>query len=270
MAKKKYSFDEKTLKKRLKEGRGSGFLNHYKPWIYVHEIPSIGKSSIKQGWKTGRDHHLLSTLETKYFYTLEWKDEVCDIREQFPLLPRSETQDIAKELGIEHPKDRKTQTDTVITSDFVETHKIEYSTSIRAVSIKYDVALEDHRTKEKLLIEKIYWQRRGVEWKIATENSINHILVWNIEWLYKNYSLQGHFYGISQDKLMQLDVLLLELVRSLRTPLISITNHTDQLLNLPVGTSMAMVKHQIAKKKINVDMTTKKINTSKPLPILLV
>lgn len=270
MAKKKYAFDENTLKKRLKEGRGSGFLNHYKPWIYVHEVPSIGKSSIKQGWKTGRDHHLLSTLESKYFYTLEWQDSVCDVREQFPLLPRSETQEIAKELGVEHPRDRSTQTDTVLTTDFVETHKSELTTTIKAVSIKYDDALEVHRTKEKLLIEKIYWQRRGVEWKIATENSINHVLAWNVEWLYKDYSLQGHFVGIAHDKLIRLEVLLVELVQNLRTSLISITNYTDKLLELPLGTSMTLIKHQIARKKIRVDMATKKINTSKPLPLILV
>ncbi|UUZ93359.1 TnsA endonuclease N-terminal domain-containing protein [Paenibacillus sp. P25] len=267
MAKRKYSFDEDTLKKRLNEGRGSGFGPTYKPWILVHEVPSKGKSNIKQGWKTGRDHHLLSTLETNYFYTVEWDDRVLDIREQYPLLPREETQEIASSLGILHPRDNKTKTDIVLTTDIVITERVGLSNSIATRTVKYEEDLQKQRTKEKLLIEKVYWRRRSVEWKIVTENSIKRPLVWNVEWLYKNYSMQGHFYGVEQAVLQKLELLLLELVHNLNTPLISITDETDRMLKLPCGTSMTMVKHLIAIKKIKVNMN-KKINPSKPLSLL--
>jgi len=52
------------------------------------------------------------TLEAKYFYLLEWADDVVDIREQFPLLPVSDTELIADEFGFKHT---------------VSCHKIEYS-----------------------------------------------------------------------------------------------------------------------------------------------
>jgi hypothetical protein len=49
MTKRKYSIDEKTIHNRLKEGRGQGLGRDYQPWIKVHEIPSMGKSSIRKG-----------------------------------------------------------------------------------------------------------------------------------------------------------------------------------------------------------------------------
>ncbi|MFA0153683.1 MULTISPECIES: hypothetical protein [unclassified Vibrio] len=40
MAKSKYVLTEKQIIKRVKEGRGAGRLSSYKPWLYVHEVPS--------------------------------------------------------------------------------------------------------------------------------------------------------------------------------------------------------------------------------------
>jgi ABC-type multidrug transport system fused ATPase/permease subunit len=68
-------------------------------------VASQGLASRIKGWKTGRVHHLLSELETSYFYLLEWSLSVLDIREQFPLLPLEETLAIADQCGIAHPND---------------------------------------------------------------------------------------------------------------------------------------------------------------------
>jgi len=47
----------------------------------------------------------MSNLERDYFFILEYRDSVVDIREQFPLFELTETLAIAKESGIDHPAD---------------------------------------------------------------------------------------------------------------------------------------------------------------------
>lgn len=267
MAKRRYSIDERTIEKRLKEGRGGGFGRYYVPWIFVHEVPSKGFSSIRKGWKTGRAHHFLSKLETSYFYMLEWQDEILDIREQFPL-QREETKAIATYLGIEHPKDPRTKVDIVMTTDFVNIERSGFSNKLLARSAKYKEELKKNRTIEKLAIEKEYWKRRDVEWGIVTEKTIDDQLVRNVEWLHKNFELLGYFTGMTEEQIIALEQVVIQSVNSDQDkPLSSITDYLDQMLQLPFGTSLTMVKHLIAVKKIRADMSMV-INPSKQLSLL--
>ena len=55
-----------AIEKRLKEGRGQGRGPKYKPWLYIHDVPSRGRAWRTKGWKTGRPHHLLSDFEYDY------------------------------------------------------------------------------------------------------------------------------------------------------------------------------------------------------------
>ena len=50
----------KTDKARLKEGRGTGRLHHYKPWLKAHELSDTGRAHRPFGIKTRRIHQLLS------------------------------------------------------------------------------------------------------------------------------------------------------------------------------------------------------------------
>lgn len=84
--------------------------------MHIQDIASTGLASRIKGWKTGRVHHLLSKLETEYFYVLEWSNIVSDIREQYPLLPITETLEIAEQLGILHPTDPRTKESIVMTA----------------------------------------------------------------------------------------------------------------------------------------------------------
>lgn len=66
------------------------------------------KSTRLKGIKTERQYEFLSDMETNYFYFLEYDENVIDIREQLPLVPLEDTILIAKELGIQYPKNLKT------------------------------------------------------------------------------------------------------------------------------------------------------------------
>ena len=90
MAKHNLQWDENKLKRFLREGRGQGEGQDYKPWVTVQDFPSKGRCSRVLGWKTNRIHHLFTDSETRYFYLLEWEDAVVDIREHYPLLDLEE------------------------------------------------------------------------------------------------------------------------------------------------------------------------------------
>ncbi|PEB48794.1 hypothetical protein CON65_25420 [Bacillus pseudomycoides] len=115
MAKRKNDWTEKKIEKYIKEGRGQGELNNYKPLLTIQNVSSTGNSSRLKGWKTNRRHELLSDLERKYFFIMEWVEEIIDIREQFPL-NRELTYKVAEEKGIRHPICTRTETLIVLTT----------------------------------------------------------------------------------------------------------------------------------------------------------
>jgi hypothetical protein len=96
---------KKLQENRIIDGRGQGTGEDYRPFIQAHDnkVASKGWLTRHLGWKTKRIHHTLSEHEKKYLYYLEWLSEVVDIREQFPLLPLSKTEEISQQLGIKHP-----------------------------------------------------------------------------------------------------------------------------------------------------------------------
>src|SRR6266498_180717 len=99
MAKRNVHWTGKLIDRRLAAGRGKGTGSDYQPWLRVQDVPSNGRIHRIRGCTTGRVHHLLSDLEAKVFYTFDYSPSVCDIREQFPLLPLAETLAIAEECG---------------------------------------------------------------------------------------------------------------------------------------------------------------------------
>ncbi len=50
MAKPRPVIDQKAIDRMLKQGRGRGTHDQYKPWLTVRDVPSLGKSSRDKGW----------------------------------------------------------------------------------------------------------------------------------------------------------------------------------------------------------------------------
>ncbi|PPS28709.1 transposase [Pseudomonas amygdali pv. morsprunorum] len=163
----------------LKAGFGQGVGAVYKPFMYVRDVPSQGTSSMVHSRLTGRVHHYLSRQEFKVHLHAEYSKNVIDIREQFALLPRDETLDLAHELGIKHPKFPTTNTPTILTTDLLLSVNGDAAQEEIAISVKLKKDLTP-RALEKLLIEKTYWNRRGCRWILATEDSISSIRVKNL------------------------------------------------------------------------------------------
>lgn len=251
----------------LKEGRGKGEGKKYKPWITIRDLSSQGRCTEILGWKTGRIHHLLSKLETKYFYQLEWADSIIDIREQYPLLDEfdsyEEAMEIAKDIGIDYPIIPKNRTPNVMTTDFVLSKNVNGINTIVARTVKYSKDLNNHRTLEKLEIERLFWERRGIDWKVVTEKQINDSLVFNVEYIHKCKTLIGYDY-ISTNLICEIEKALYYKSCTCSLSLAELTIENDRDYGLKTGTSLFIVKYLIANKLWSIDMTNK-IDTAKQL-----
>ncbi|WP_226002848.1 TnsA endonuclease N-terminal domain-containing protein [Paenibacillus sp. BJ-4] len=178
-----------SIQRKIKEGRGQGHFSEYKPWLTVHDVPSIGIVTRILGWKSGRLHHYLSEhFELAHHYQMEWSEQVIDIRKQSPLLPLDKTLYIAQKLGIKHPTDPKNKLPIIMTTDMLLTVKQEESIKFIAHSIKPSNKLTK-RVVEKLQIEKEFFKDQKIEGALITERQINYNLVRNVEWLHMRENL---------------------------------------------------------------------------------
>lgn len=248
MAKRNTTITLVKIDKWLKEGRGQGEGKDYKPWLTIRDVPSEGVVIRSKGWKTGRIHHFLSQLETHYFYTLEWSDEVVDIREQYPLLPLERTVEIAESLGIKHPVDPKTQELNVMTTDFLVTVMTQKGKELRARTIKPSTKLSE-RNIEKFAIEQQYYAEQNIDWAIVTESDKPEAFIRNIDWLYNAKDIEN-IAMLNEDTLNKVSLSLLKEISNRRSdPLSLITLDCDEKFGFNHGTCLFIVKHMIANKK---------------------
>lgn len=259
-----------NIDKLLKEGRGTGVGVEYKPWIKIQDVPSLGRSTRLKGIKTGRQHEFLSDMEKNYFYILEYSDSVTDIREQYPLLSIEETLTIADELGIQHPKNPKTGEDIVMTTDFLITKEVEGKTINVARTVKAKDMLMNKRVIEKFELERVYWERREIDWGIVTEEEIDKVLAKNISFFHSYYNLEelDSFADIDE---AEFEDLVLEYVRRIvdaQASVREVASLFDKDMNLQKGTGIAIFKHLLAKKIIFTDLL-EPININKRLEVSL-
>lgn len=182
-------FTPTVLARFLKIGRGTGTFENYIPWHRVgrSDPSSCGRSHL-QMWK-GRQRELLSDGEwVGLFFAVSIKNLV-DLTEQFPLsledgqhemaayradTPPSRhpgTLEIAKRLGVKHPKtnEKGLSADWVMTTDFLLTIQLSsQKLELLAVAFKPSADLKNKRTKQLLEIEREYWLARGVTWLLIT------------------------------------------------------------------------------------------------------
>ncbi|WP_426785563.1 TnsA endonuclease N-terminal domain-containing protein [Rahnella variigena] len=155
----------------------------YKPWLRVQDVNSRGHSGKIYGIKTHRQHHTLSEHETCFFYLAEFNVCVCDIREQFPLLPLDLSVKIAKTIGVKHPSVPRKDTCNIMTTDFVLTCFDGERTWYEAISVKPQEELKNKRVAEKLDIERIWWQLQGIRFQVFAMTAQNKIQSRNIQWI---------------------------------------------------------------------------------------
>lgn len=174
-------------------GMGTGEGAEYIPYITTSEFNSRGTKSVITDWKTGRQVHRLSQSEALWYYVLRWRDDIADIREQYPL-DNIQTTMIAEQLGFRHPGKK----DHVMTTDFLATKT---DGSYTAYSVKPDKRLSE-RTLQLLCIEKIYWKNNDVPFQMLFKDEVNMILANNIRLVTEFYDESKVFDKYSEVKHM--------------------------------------------------------------------
>lgn len=247
MAKLRSKWSQSVYLRRLKEGRGTGTGINYKPWITIHDFASKGSVSRIPGRKTGRIQHFMSHLESDLFYILDNRKDVADIREQFPLR-LSDTLNLSSCLGIRHPYLPGCDFPFVMTTDFLLTMS---DGSYRAYSVKQSDDLGNKRTVEKLLLEKAYWDQKGVYWKVITEREINKDKSLNLRWLYYGDKIVD---VISPALLSDCETCFLDLFQNASIPFPDILVIIEEAFTLAPGSGIALLKHLIQSEKIILPM----------------
>lgn len=233
MGKRNTKWSYRTYLRFLKNGRGKGDLDDYKPWITTHDFPSKGKVARILGKKTNRIHHLMSQLEKTYFLILDNDPLVEDIKEQFPL-PLDMTQLIAAGMGIEHPFINGFS--YVMTTDFM----VKRNGTWQAIQIKTSEDAEKVRVKEKFAIEKAYYKMIGVGWTLLTEKDLPPTVASNYFWLNAGEPLESLV--PNPGKRIRMKLAFLELYRDYTIPFRTILSTMDDLCTVRAGTTMQLFK----------------------------
>ena len=238
------------FERALKNNYGLGQGPNYKPWLRVQDVKSHGSRKIIYGRKTQREHHMLSSIESEFFYLAEFSESVIDIREQFPIFPLNYTLKVAKSLGLEHPKHPETKDPIILTTDQLLTIQTTSGTSYRAVSVKPEEETYDLRVQEKIDIERVCWELLGVKFSFFTGNKLTRVQSSNIDWATAPFRDNPKTFSPAQiDQAISLITIGQRFLEDICNQLISsrVVQH-DQALTL--------IRYLIAEKYILVDLAT--------------
>ncbi|MDF2650641.1 MAG: hypothetical protein K0Q73_6446 [Paenibacillus sp.] len=252
------------FEKYKKEGKSQGYGAKYKPGVTIRDIHSKGLSHRIRGWKTSRTHHFLSNLELHYFFTLEWALSVVDIREKY-LLPPKETLDLAERLRIKHPVDIKRNQPSIITTDFLLDVRIDDQTRLFARSVIPKNRLFIKREVEKLELERMYWDEKGIDWGIITEEQISADFVRNIAWVHRAYQLKD-IPQLNAELIVEIEPALFEELRQSSMPFPQAAKLVDESFKLKKGTCLWLIRHFIANRIWTIDMNVR-VNLSQSLKV---
>ena len=253
-------WNDQTLKRYIKEGRGQGELDQYRPWLTTQDIASSGRSNRIRGWKTGRIHHFLSDIETRYFYLLEFDgNEIWDIREHYPAL---DLQDTLGDCDIDLDKycDKETGTAHIFVTTFLLTLKdANGKKQYVARSVKAAAELEKSKVLERFELLRRYFSEKQIDWGIVTQYDINVIRAKNIEWVHSAKTLDG----LSTHNVSRLTKIFVEWLDSSHKSVRDVTNALDSQFNLDPGSGLLLFRHLIANKQVLVNMD-ERIDLGKP------
>jgi hypothetical protein len=253
MAKRKYGFDEAKIARFHKEGRGTGHGKNYKPWLTIQDVSSHGRSSRPYSPKTDRDHHLLSDVETFAFFLFHWRDDVVDIREQFPW-SRELSRRIAAEMGIRHPVDRESRVELVQTTDLLVDLDRGGRVVEIAVAVKTAAELDDPRTLDKLELERRCALEEGRSWYLVTERECPEQRVMNLRWAHEMHCLDrldAPHSDYWSDRCKQVHAAL----RNARAgTLAMIFEASESRHGLLVGECLTAFRHLVSTKAVGMDM----------------
>lgn len=188
----------------------------------------------------------------------EFSDVISDIREQFPLLPQEETIIIAEELGIKPPADPRTGESIVMTTDFLLTVDKGQGVSEVAHTIKKKDELMEERVLEKFEIEREFWNRKGINWGVVTEEEIHKTMARNISYIHDYFDIRSYdvYQEMANQHIEDLSMSLMDRLLNNSRSIRDIANEFDADTHLPFGSGVTLFYHLLANKVMVIDMYT--------------
>lgn len=247
-----------TFKRHLDEGRGFGEAGSYKPWHRVGDFSCEGRSHRPPGWKTEREHHLLSDQEKDFFLLCEWSEKVVDIQEQYPLLDYELAMRIAHDMGCEYPL-AQDGTPWIFTTDFMLI--IRQGEQIK----KIGRTLKPREKLTKIVqqnfeLERRYYAHFGTDWDVITPRRMPKKLISNLDWIHQDYWLEDEGAMSAKDLRAIADTLKVRL-QTKNVKVYQITQQLDKELNLEgSGTSLRLFCHLLARREIQMDLLNSKVD----------
>ena len=282
MARKVATFVERD-RRWLGQGKGLGRGNSYLPFLNVRSGPHSDVAR-HDGHVTGRIHHSFGPYEPiilQFFDALDIYDRdlvVTDILEQYPLVPTANpatnptavTREIAERLGIPHPPKSRADDFVVLTTDLVVFMHVGARELVLALCIKLSADLEDVRVRQKLEIERRYWQDRRLDgretfWYLVTERDVPRRLVDNLSRLARARSIKT--YTPPESSMTERIRTLLEEALDSR-PLGRVAREVDRKLALQPGTAIDVAYWLIAVRRWHVDLVEHRVHPDERLVLL--
>jgi hypothetical protein len=255
---------QKMQENRLKDGRGQGYMQEYRPFIQANDnkVASEGWLTREIGWKTGRIHHTLSKHELHFLLYLNWCDSVVDVREQYPLTPIERTQEIADQLNIKHA--HVDEVPVFMTTDFVISIK-KGNEIIEVVRTVKPQSKLTPRTIELFEIERRYFTELGMPWRIVLDIDLPMTLIQNVDWMFEAKNLDTRP-SVDQEVIELIaDHFFEQIVKDqAKTPISKLCLRCDKLFGLEWGTCLFILQHMLANKHWQTNMN-QAIAESKPL-----
>lgn len=156
----------------------------------------------------------------------------------------------------------------MMTSDFLITlkSKEEYIEVVRTIKQKDD--LLKRGINEKFEIERVYWQRKGLDWGIVTEQEIDKITAHNISFVhgYKNLENIDSFLEIPNLEIKELIYEYLRRIVDDRRSMGEICSELDKDMHLEKGSGLSIFRYLVINKIIDINIT-EKIDVNKNIVI---
>ena len=128
--------------------------------------------------------------------------------------------------------------------------------------------LLDKRVIEKFEVERVYWERKQIDWGIVTELEISKEMARNISYIHDYYNIQQYevFQNMNQQHIEDLAMALLQRFLASNQSVREITNEFDKDTHIPLGSSMTLFYHLLATKILRINML-EPLNVEEPIVI---
>ena len=113
--------------------------------------------------------------------------------------------------------------------------------------------LDKPRVREKMEIERRYWEKRGVEWLIVTEREIDFQQARNIEWVYRSWYYDDMLPDGSDCS--RIEDFFLDYYARTDMPVAEIARLTEEQFSLRSGLGLTTFQHMILENRIKLDLS---------------